>query len=70
MEELSLEGRDFIALCDLLKTMGLCETGGHAKMVISEGLVTVNGEVELRKRCKIVADQVVSYDGQSIKVIK
>jgi len=69
MEELELEGSEYIQLCDLLKTMGLCETGGHAKIVISEGQVLVDGEVELRKRCKIRPNQVVEFEGQKIKVI-
>ncbi|WP_256743890.1 RNA-binding S4 domain-containing protein, partial [Cronobacter sakazakii] len=37
-------------------------------IVISEGLVTVDGAVETRKRCKIVAGQTVSFDGQSVTV--
>ena len=69
MEELELEGSEFIQLCDLLKTMGFCETGGHAKIVISEGQVLVDGEVELRKRCKIRRGQVVDFEGQRVKVI-
>ena len=68
MEEFSLEGREFIELCDLLKIKGLCASGGIAKVVISEGLVTVDGKVELRKRCKIRAGQVVEFDGHTIRV--
>ena len=49
MEEFSLEGREFIELCDLLKIKGLCASGGMAKTVIAEGLVMVDGNVELRK---------------------
>ncbi|OIQ19087.1 MAG: ribosome-associated protein [Bacteriovorax sp. MedPE-SWde] len=69
MEEFKLNGHEYVQLCDLLKRKGLCQTGGHAKLVISEGEVKVDGNVELRKRCKIVADQVVEYDGQRIKVL-
>ncbi len=69
MLELSLEGTEFIPLCDLLKRMGLCETGGHAKTVIAEGAVKVDGEVELRKRCKIKSGQIIEFSGQTIKVI-
>ena len=68
MEEFSLEGREFIELCDLLKIKGLCASGGMAKIVISEGLVMVAGKVELRKRCKIRAGQVVEFDGHKIAV--
>ena len=68
MEEFQLEGREFIELHNLLKVIGLCESGGMAKAVIAEGLVRVNGNVELRKRCKIRAGQVVEFDGHAIKV--
>lgn len=69
MEEFELAGQEYIPLCDLLKTMGLCETGGHAKIVIAEGEVKVDGVVELRKRCKIKAGQVIEYNSAKIKVI-
>ncbi|MGS0728522.1 RNA-binding S4 domain-containing protein, partial [Shewanella sp. 0m-11] len=36
---------------------------------ISEGLVTVNGEVETRKRKKVIAGEVVSFNGESVKII-
>ena len=69
MEELALNGKDHIKLCDLMAVMGMCENAGVAKNIIAEGVVTVNGAVELRKRCKIVSGQVVEYQGQKIKVI-
>jgi ribosome-associated protein len=59
---------DYIPLCDLLKYCGVTETGGMAKHLIAEGLVSVDGEVELRKTCKIRAGQVVTGDGFSIRV--
>lgn len=68
MEEFSLEGREFIELNNLLKIKGLCASGGMAKIMIAEGLVTVDGKVELRKRCKIRAGQVVVFDGHAIIV--
>ena len=68
MDEFSLKSREFIELCDLLKIKGLCASGGVAKVVISEGLVKVDGKVELRKRCKIRAGQVVEFDGHKITV--
>ncbi len=66
--DFSLNGKEFIPLCDLLKRLGFCESGGMAKNVIAEGLVKVNGETELRKRCKIRPEQLVEYDGQKVKV--
>jgi len=68
MEEFSLEGREFIELNNLLKIKGLCASGGMAKVVIAEGLVTVDGKVEMRKRCKIRPGQVVEFDGHKIIV--
>jgi ribosome-associated protein len=59
---------DFIPLCDLLKYCGVTETGGMAKHLIAEGLVMVDGEVELRKTCKIRSGQVVTGDGFSVHV--
>ncbi|MCA2220275.1 RNA-binding S4 domain-containing protein [Nonomuraea aurantiaca] len=59
---------DFIPLCDLLKYCGVTETGGMAKHLIAEGLVSVDGEVELRKTCKIRTGQVVTGEGFSIRV--
>ncbi|MEV4009405.1 RNA-binding S4 domain-containing protein [Nonomuraea angiospora] len=59
---------EYIALCDLLKYCGITETGGMAKHLIAEGLVLVDGEVELRKRAKIRSGQVVSGEGFSIRV--
>jgi ribosome-associated protein len=69
MEELKLKGSEYIALCDLLKTVGFCESGGQAKSIIADGLVKVDGIVELRKRCKIRVNQVIELDNQQVKVI-
>jgi len=60
---------EYIALCDLLKTTGIMETGGMAKQFIADGNVLVDGQVELRKTNKIRAGQVVSGDGFEIKVV-
>ena len=69
MVEFSLGGRSNIALHNLLKVEGLCESGATAKQVISEGLVSVDGQVELRKRCKIKAGQCVEFDKQKVNVV-
>ncbi|MFF5211522.1 RNA-binding S4 domain-containing protein [Streptosporangium sp. NPDC000396] len=60
---------DYIPLCDLLKYCAVTDTGGQAKHFIAEGNVMVDGEVELRKTCKIRAGQVVTGDGFEIRVI-
>ena len=60
---------EFIELNVLLKLLALAPSGGAAKALIASGAVQVDGAVETRKRCKIVAGQTVTFDGQSITVI-
>ena len=43
---------EYIELMALLKDVGIAQTGGHAKMIVDEGNVLRNGEVELRRRAK------------------
>lgn len=69
MDEFKLEGREFVELKNLLKLMGLCESGGLAMAEIADGCVKVNGRVELRKRCKIRSGQIVEFDGRKVRVI-
>jgi ribosome-associated protein len=68
MIEFDLDEHDYIELHSLLKVTGLCESGGIAKLLVSDGLVKVNGEVELRKRCKIRTGQSVALNDQQIVV--
>ena len=68
MEEFDLEGREFVELHKLLKITGLCASGGEAKALIAEGLVQVDGAVELRKRCKIRPGQQVEFQGRQLVV--
>ena len=67
-EQFSLEGHPFIELNNLMKILGWCGSGGVAKQLIADGLVTVDGEVELRKRCKIRLGQQVAFDSYSATV--
>ena len=69
MQEFSLDGRDYIELHNLLKITGMCNSGGQAKLLISEGLVCVDGKVETRKRCKIRTSQQVDFNGESVTVV-
>ena len=71
MEEVSLrEGEEFIKLGQLLKKANMMSSGVDAKMVILDGLVTVNGEVENRRGKKIYPGDVVAYPGESVKVVR
>ena len=53
---------------ELLKAAGLCDTGGMAQAVTTEGLVSVDGTVERRKRCKIRPGQVVTFQSHTVTV--
>ena len=58
-----------VELYKVLKFEGLVATGGEAKMVIAEGLVTVNGEVEMRKRRKLVANDIIEFNHEKLRLI-
>jgi len=68
MEEFKLKDSEFIELHNLLKVLGLCDSGGIAKTVIAQGLVRVDGAIELRKRCKIRAGQIVEFEDHTILI--
>ena len=67
MEELTLR-EEFIKLGQALKACGLVESGAEAKEVILDGLVTVNGEVQLQRGKKLYPGDLVSYQGKSIRI--
>lgn len=60
---------EFIALCDLLKTTGIADSGGQGKAFVADGIVTVDGKIELRKTAKIRAGQTVECFDNQISVI-
>jgi ribosome-associated protein len=60
---------EFITLDNLLKVTGVAASGGAAKALAAAGAVTVNGQVELRKTCKIRAGQVVETADARIRVL-
>jgi ribosome-associated protein len=60
--------REPVELYKLLKFEGLVSSGGEAKILIAEGLVVVNGEIETRKRKKIVAGDIVEFAGEKFLV--
>jgi ribosome-associated protein len=67
--EFSLKGQEYIELNALLKTLGLVETGGHAKIVIDNREVKVNGAIETRKRNKLRVGDIVLFQGKTVKVV-
>jgi ribosome-associated protein len=60
--------REHIELNQLLKLVGLCDSGGMGKAIVASGAVTVDGVVELRKTCKIRAGQVVRIGAAEVRV--
>ena len=68
MIEFILEG-DFIPMIQLLKATDLVPSGGEAQIVVMEGLVKYNGEVDYRKRLKVKKGDIVEFNNQKIKVI-
>jgi len=60
---------EFVELYKILKFEGLAESGGNAKQVIQEGLVSVNGEVETRKRKKIRPGDQIDFIDHHIEVV-
>lgn len=69
MEEIKLRD-EFIKLGQALKAAGLVDSGVEAKIVITNGEVKVNGAVEIQRGKKLYDGDVVSFDGQEIKICK
>jgi len=67
--EFSLNG-EYIELNQLLKLVGVCDSGGAGKMLVASGDVKVDGKVELRKTCKIRAGQKVQLGDLRITVVE
>ena len=69
MEVIKLR-EEFIKLGQAIKAAGLVESGVEAKEVIQDGLVEVNGEVDTRRGRKLYDGDVVTFDGETIKIEK
>ncbi|HBA49608.1 MAG TPA: RNA-binding protein [Lachnospiraceae bacterium] len=59
---------DYIKLGQALKAAGLVETGAEAKVVVQDGLVRVNGQIEVQRGKKLVAGDMVEYRGKTVKI--
>ena len=68
MIEFKVEG-DYIPMIQLLKATHLVDTGGEAQIVVADGEVKYNGEVDYRKRLKVKKGDVVEFRGTKIKVL-
>lgn len=66
--EFQLQG-EYVELNQLLKLVGICDSGGAGKMLVASGDVSVDGKVELRKTRKIRAGQIVALADIRIRVL-
>ena len=71
MEELTIrKGDDFIKLGQAVKAVGFVESGVEAKEVIQSGLVKVNGETEVQRGKKLYDGDMVTFEGETIRIVK
>ena len=71
MIEISIREEDeFIKLGQALKKAGLVGSGVDAKMVIQDGLVSVNGEVEVQRGKKLHGGEIISYNREQVKIVR
>lgn len=70
MQKVSFDlAAEYVELNQLLKLVGLCDSGGAGKMLVASGVVSVDGKKELRKTCKIRSGQYVSLGDIRISVV-
>ena len=68
IEEFKIDG-EYIELLQLLKATGIAQTGGHAKMIVDDEVVFRNGELETRKRAKLVPGDVIVIEDITVKLV-
>lgn len=59
---------EYIELVKLLKLLRIAETGGHAKTMVEEGEVFLNGTQEFRKRAKLRSGDIIEVSGEKISI--
>jgi len=57
-----------VELYKVLKFESIVSSGGEAKFVVSEGMVLLNGEVETRKRKKLVSGDIIEFNGEKFQL--
>lgn len=60
---------EYIKLDQAIKLADIASTGGHAKFLILEELVKVNGEIETRRGRKLFDGDIIEVDGEMVKVV-
>ena len=69
MEQIKVS-EEYIKLGQALKAAGLVSSGVEAKIVIQDGLVSVDGEIDTRRGKKLYGGEVIEFDGQAVKIVK
>jgi ribosome-associated protein len=70
MQQLTFQlNSEYVELNQLLKMLGICDSGGAGKAMVAEGVVSVDGQQELRKTAKIRAGSVVTLGDVQISVL-
>jgi ribosome-associated protein len=64
----NLNGAEYIELIKLLKHLHIAQSGGHAKIMVEDGEVKLNGEIEFRKRAKLRPGDLVETSGKEISI--
>lgn len=59
---------EFIKLGQALKLAGFVSSGVEAKIAVQDGMVKVNGEVDVRRGRKLINGDIVEYDGSQFKI--
>ena len=62
-----IEG-EYIELMALLKALGIAQTGGHAKHIVDSGIVYRNGQIETRRRAKLISGDIIQVENSKIKL--
>jgi ribosome-associated protein len=58
----------YIELMALLKALGIAQTGGHAKHIVDSGIVYRNGQIETRRRAKLISGDLIQVENSKIKL--
>ena len=66
--EFKIQG-DYIELLALLKALGIAQTGGHAKHIVDSGIVYGNGQIETRRRAKLIKGDTILIEDQGILLV-
>lgn len=66
--EFKIQG-DYIELLALLKALGIAQTGGHAKHIVDSEIVYRNGQIETRRRAKLIKGDTILIEDQGILLV-